>query len=219
MQIDFQQIKKKENEDLLAMLQNPTDYLPEVIDFVKKELSIRGESPDFLNNSNNLMTCDKKEASNPKDLCGVGGWLAFLVFSLMILGPLLNFGKMGLFFRNAYELHPHLNRDVNFQHFELQMWAIFIISHSATVIAGYKLWKKHTVLSVQFARRAIWFAGPICTIALMVTTMNFAAYKKLAVAAEYAIPIAFSFLHAIIWSTYLKRSRRVASTYHDSIFL
>jgi hypothetical protein len=78
-------------------------------------------------------------------ISGVGGWLALLIIGLMVLGPLMGFGKLSSEFSDALEQYPQLANNVQWQNYRQLSWLIFAATASVSFAAGYRLWQIHTI--------------------------------------------------------------------------
>ena len=149
-----------------------------------------------------------------KQISGVGGWLSFLIASLMVLGPLLGSGRLNQEFSVAIETYPHLANDVNWANYKQISWSIFWLSSAFAFAAGYRLWKLHFPESVRFAVIALWVSGPVSGIAYVVVGMAIYGAPSSSGLGELVAPLVGSVLGAAVWTAYLKRSVRVRNTYN-----
>lgn len=147
-------------------------------------------------------------------LKGMGGWLAFLVVTLMVLWPLS--GLIGI-----YESFAQIEQTVDvagtaaWQKYKVVNWLLFIVSAVVSFLAGYRLYKAHDKESVHFAVYAIWFAGPVLSLAASMTGLILlnAPYVEGGLRQGLA-NIVFSVVAAALGTVYLKRSVRVKNTYN-----
>lgn len=147
---------------------------------------------------------------------GIGGWLAFLIFGLMILWPLIQMGSLSNGFREAIENMPELAIDKEWLLYKQVSWLIFIISSTVSFSAGYKLWKLHLPESVHYANYSLWLSGPGAQIGYSFSAL--VIFKlPLEKAAIAMVPlIVMSILLTGVWVAYLKFSVRVKNTYNVS---
>ena len=139
-----------------------------------------------------------------EQLVGVKGWLLFLVFSLQFFGPLSAFFHAA----NAYVLVKDVAPSSLFL-------AYFILLESAArglfaYLAGSRLRKRHVQSSVRYAITVLWIAGPI-------SALIEAAVLRSAAEHRVAVDVAGAFMavaSALIWTMYLRASRRVKNTYY-----
>ncbi len=147
-------------------------------------------------------------------LKGVGGWLAFLVVSLVLLWPLGGLISIYEGFVNIEQTFDVTGLASWRQH-KTMTWLLFIVSTVTSMLAGYRLYKEHAKESVRFAIYAIWLAGPILNLTAIMAGI-------LILGVPYAgggfwqgfASIVFSVCIASLWTAYLKRSVRVKNTYN-----
>ena len=159
----------------------------------------------FLNRKSKAINCTGT---------GIGGWLAFLIFGLMVLWPLVQFGQISNEFRDTLENLPALASNPEWLQYKQISWGIFMISAIISFSAGYRLWKIHFQDSVQFAVIALWLSGPVAD--LIYPLVALVIFSKLTVedALSMAVPkLILSILSTVIWVAYLKFSVRVKNTY------
>lgn len=145
---------------------------------------------------------------------GMGGWLAFLAFNLLVLWPLgglvtiyagfarieAAFGVAGV---SAWEVYKKVT------------WLFFLASAAVSILAGYCLCRVRKKISVQAAVCGIWLAGPVLNLASLLV-------GRLVLRVSYAGgsfwqgvgSVAFSTVLAFLWTGYLKCSVRVRNTYN-----
>ncbi|MDO8273635.1 MAG: DUF2569 family protein [Gammaproteobacteria bacterium] len=148
------------------------------------------------------------------NISGVGGWLAFLVFGLMVLGPLGGYGQAYGELNDALKQFPQLANNPQWQSYQQFTWLFVAVSTTMSFSAGYGLWKIHSPESVRFAILALWLAGPLVNLFYLISVVViFDSYDS-----ENEIPrmiggVLGTCIAAAIWSAYLMRSDRVRNTY------
>lgn len=158
------------------------------------------------------MTENNKDSKS--NLSGIGGWLSFLIFSLMFLGPFIGGAHLIGQFQSVLQARPELAENSKWLSFESASWFLFWITTTIGVIAGYRLRKIHNPKSVTFAVITLWGIGPIADVVSLII-----AYVVLNLSISAAFPpqvigkILGSSLISGGWSLYLMRSKRVENTY------
>ncbi|HVL77602.1 MAG TPA: DUF2569 family protein [Noviherbaspirillum sp.] len=145
-------------------------------------------------------------------LSGVGGWLAFLIFTLFA-GPVIGFGNLYGQMTDAVAQNPQLHSYTEWAQYKLATWTVFAASAGLSVSAGYRLWKVHTAESVRFAILALWLIGPVARV--LYTSVGIWAFG-VGVTPEDVGTVAAAGIVASLWTAYLLRSGRVRNTYGTS---
>ncbi len=143
---------------------------------------------------------------------GVGGWLLFVVFCLMVFGPLAGIGRTILTISQAEAANTGLNELAKWQSLKSAEWACVLAIAGLSFYAGNILRKNRTPETVRRAQLVIWVAGPVGTI------MSEIIIPKLILATSETSPTGIgaaigSVFGAAIWTSYLRNSKRVAVTY------
>lgn len=147
-------------------------------------------------------------------ISGIGGWLAFLIFGMMVFWPLVQFGQMSNEFRNALEKLPELAANPEWIKYKQVSWLIFTASSMTSFAAGYRLWKIHFPDSVRFTVLALWLSGPGADLAYSLAALII--FNKLSThdaLTAMTAKIVMSLLITGVWVAYLKLSIRVKNTY------
>lgn len=140
----------------------------------------------------------------------VGGWLAFLILSLMILGPLFNAGRIGVDLYVAEHLQESLRQTEAWRSFKMAAWLNYFAVTAISIYAGYGLLLKRSLNVVTRAKVAIWVTGPLGSVIYgYFLPKNYLG--KLLPGFEQSLLV--SVLAAVIWTVYLSRSERVKATY------
>ncbi len=159
---------------------------------------------------------------------GVGGWLALLVFSLMVLWPVASLSALANMFAT---LEGNGSAVVSFEHYEFyktHYWALVWGCAALSFSAGCALWRIHRRSSVSWTIWVLWsmFAARlVCGVSLEMWFFNTSpdAFFSVEIANSFfetlvveSIPSAIVGVMAIgAWTAYLLRSRRVANTYRE----
>ncbi len=145
-------------------------------------------------------------------LRGVGGWLAFLIVALMVIGPLRNLVEAVNSFADAESQHPNLASVEKWKDFKSAAWMVIFACCALSFVAGWRLWKSVDFDAVVFAKWAIWISGPAGAFVLgaFLPWMMFGSANP-----DESFWGAFlgGIVFAVIWTTYLSKSKRVEQTY------
>ena len=149
-------------------------------------------------------------------LRGVGGLLAFLVLSLMLIGPVSRIiGTAREFDKSKSEVST-LDEDLRWDRYEQVSWLITAICASLSFAAGYRLWKIHRRNSVHFAILALWIMMPVASVLQSLSAL--AIYGSEQASTMLLAMLKASLLSTLIaglWTGYLMLSERVQNTYLD----
>lgn len=144
-------------------------------------------------------------------LRGVGGWLAFLIYSrLWASAPWSVVTTLGEI-RKAEDLNPAVIGSPIWEQMQISTWATVLFGVAICVITSLLMLKHHEWGSVRAMIAGLWVAGPLVTAANL-AICAWIAKISLWGPASYAATIPTLF-PAIVWTAYLLRSRRVANTY------
>lgn len=155
------------------------------------------------------------EVSNKKILEGVGGWLAWLVFAMCLLGPSMMLSGNESMLRQIEQNSPDIASLAGWVDYKRMMSANALASSAILFVGGMVLALRKKRTSVFIAIGALWIAN------LGAVTAGYAA-------AHHSFPqlmgdqansilvggLMKAVLIAGVWSLYLLRSRRVRNTYH-----
>lgn len=149
----------------------------------------------------------------PTKLKGVGGWLAFLIVVMTILGPLLSFGTI---FGNLGHLDDEFGGSPppEWSAYKTITWSFFWAGVVPSVVAGLRLDRDLRPISVKLAIAALWIAGPILYSANIIVLSAVVGPEWRP--DEFVGPILVSAFGPLVWTLYLIFSRRVRNTYYAS---
>lgn len=153
-----------------------------------------------------------RERSSP--LSGMGGWLAFLVVSLVMIWPLAGLMTTDEGLR-YFGQHNEIAASLVWQEYSNVIWMLFVLRSVLSILAGYRLYRVRDRESVHFAIDVIWLAGPVLNLVsimtgiMVVDTPLYAGVRFW----EMVLDMGLSVLLALLWTAYLKRSVRVENTY------
>lgn len=157
-----------------------------------------------------------QEPYDPSAPHGVGGWLAFLVAGLIILGPLLNLGRTASDFSTLRVTNPAFMNMSATQEWATAVWVVIIGLTIYRIVIGILLMRSTRRRVVGDAILCLWLSGPGSAIGLLMITGSFLGSDAASRALPEMIGQAIgSGLLATAWTLYLLRSRRVRNTYVD----
>lgn len=151
----------------------------------------------------------------PKPLVGVGGWLAFFVVALCILGPAqaisatsVEFGKLESSFSGTAALESWKN-------YKLGAWTLIGFSISLRVIAGILLTSSFKPFSVRFTIAVLWTTPFVTSIGTYVLINALFGSSAASASLEYVFSeLVIGLTIATVWTAYLLKSERVKNTYY-----
>lgn len=150
---------------------------------------------------------------------GVGGALTLLIIGFLVLGPAR--GVLNTFqnLDKAEAAYPKLLELANWHNYKLAVWSGVAAMCAIYIAAAYKLLRVHQPSSVIFAIFALWVAGPGST---LLDAAAASLYFQLPLAKSFGSEeviggLVVSSIWAVIWTLYLKCSRRVQNTYERQL--
>lgn len=159
-----------------------------------------------------------KQLAKNEYLTGIGGWLGFLIASLMIFSPLGRLGTIVRQFSRTEKQYPQLLANAQWANYKLAIWLIVSVCVAISIAAGYRLWKVHFSESVRFAIIALWISGPLGGLLYMATeAVVFGIQDMPSTMPEKLRGMAVSICAAAAWTAYLLRSVRVRNTYKTKL--
>lgn len=157
----------------------------------------------------------KKSAVDSSDSdasAGIGGWLLFLICSLMFIGPLFGGGGINREIVAVESTYPQIVELESWVAFKYAMWWTFVIVSCISVYCGYCLLKRRDVWVVRQAQFMLWVIWPISNL-FMGVVLPFVIVGEVDFGPGLLGPVAFSVVMAAIWTLYLSKSKRVKATY------
>jgi hypothetical protein len=142
---------------------------------------------------------------NETQLHGVGGWLALLVISMLVLNPIWSLRPAAEFFVQEQQ-YLQLVHNAEWSSIKNKTYTIITLSAAFIAYAGFGLWRRRDPVAVSTAIAAMWIGGPGATLLVMLWVLGSMD--------QDAIPGFIASLGvAGIWTAYLMKSRRVKNTY------
>lgn len=141
---------------------------------------------------------------------GVGGWLAFLVFVLLVMSPLMGYSNLINQEKDALSQYPQLAGNPRFIEHMWALWLSLKVNVVASMSTGFALWKLRTKTVVSSVI-AVWWISSMIALSLQAYAIqqlnNSDAWP------EWVGGAVASMLVLIGWTIYLIRSKRVQNTY------
>ena len=144
---------------------------------------------------------------------GIGGWLALLIFWLIVLRPL---GGVYLWWQmhETVQVQHVIGDDASPLVNTSIFWLIVLTSAALSIYAGIGLLRQRSPGTVRAAITIIWITVPLGVLAGVVARAFFEGRMDIFVAAtSLAVQVAF----ATVSTAYLLRSKRVKNTSYGSI--
>jgi hypothetical protein len=155
---------------------------------------------------------DAPTINNPAEPHGVGGWLAFLIFVLIVLTPIGTMGGLLAEIGTAELDNPSISETPIWRTYKMLAFIGAIASSGLMCWAGVRLWRDFRRSTVRFALTSLWVGGvliPIVTLLLI----GFVLGSNPIGDGSGIGPMIGGMFWLIVWSLYLTRSRRVRNTY------
>lgn len=151
------------------------------------------------------------------ELVGVGGWLAFLVFVFILVGPLTSIASVYVELASAVNIYPEISITAEWRSYKSLIWFIVLVTSLISITAGLLLVFKRESTSVSFAIFALWIKGP-ASIVFGILTLQVIYGSRVGnlVSEEVIGQLIASIIGAMIWTVYLEKSVRVKNTYYKS---
>jgi len=141
---------------------------------------------------------------------GVGGWLAFLVFVLLVLSPLAGYSTLSKQERDALTQYPQLSEIPAFKDHMWALWLSYKINVAASMSTGFALWKLRTRTVIPSVIAAWWIASA-CALSLQAYAVQLLNNRD--AWPDWVGGSVASMLVLAGWTIYLIRSKRVQNTY------
>ena len=143
---------------------------------------------------------------------GVDGWLALLVISLLVGGPMIGATKLYEAFVVAERAHPDLVFLPAWETYKTLSWVTFALVAAASFYGGIGLGRGRRWAVVRRARYVLWLTGPV-TVLVMNVLLPAIAFGGFTFGSTVVGPFLFSCAIAGLWTAYLAKSKRVRNTY------
>ncbi|EXI76483.1 MAG: hypothetical protein AW07_00431 [Candidatus Accumulibacter sp. SK-11] len=145
---------------------------------------------------------------------GVGGWLAFLIAGMVILGPLSVIGSISREIDTSERAYPGLAQVALWASFKTAYWVASLLYCALSLYGGLVLATKRTPDAVFKAKLILWINAPVYVIvAEMILPVTILPYGDAAISYDVLRLLVASLMSAAIWTAYLSMSKRVKNTY------
>ncbi len=173
-----------------------------------------------MNAGNTTETKNVRLSTSKKtDPAGIGGWLRVLIVLLVLVWPLVGATFQSAFFNHELLVDPALANDPAWNRSWRFIWLLFAVQTALSISAGLALLKCLRPIAVRYAKAVIWINGPgFWWVGILITLWNQGLLDALS-AALLGIPYLLgSLVFPLIWTTYLRYSKRVKNTYRYDEF-
>ena len=151
-------------------------------------------------------------STEKNSLSGVGGWLLLLTLQLMILGPLLDAGRINFSFISMENEFPNLKTIPNWSIYKNWVWFVMGLKFLIGFYAGLKLIKDRNPSAINQVKVIIWITGPVAGLILGVFLPEI-IFGSVQIGSEFIGPFLSLTITCIVWTIYLSKSNRVKATY------
>lgn len=158
----------------------------------------------------NTPPASSTSASSTQEPRGVGGWLLFLCITLVLVRPYFTYVNA----REVLESVDRISTVIpSWRSYSQLLVGIDVVVALLALRAGLLLWNRSAkaLASARFALRAVAL-GALLAVGVLASMPWPGAGREKAIEGA-ATPCAKEIAYALIWLSYLKRSRRVANTF------
>ena len=149
--------------------------------------------------------------SQPKDLRGVGGWLAFLIVGLCVLGPVVG-AYQGVQNFGTAESNPASAASLaNWGAYKQAAWGLFAATSALRIASGLALLLSRHWHAVRFAFVVLWVCPLISAAGDYFLASHY--FGQPGDITATLLQFAKGWFWAAVWSAYLIKSVRVRNTY------
>ena len=145
------------------------------------------------------------------DLAGIGGWLAFFVATLAVIGPIAGaLGTVGNLYGNP-QVATFFGR--NWPTVQFLEWSVFAAGVAISWFVAWRLVRVRVWKSVRIAVAGLWAMAILPGLAEMVGISLISGMSVGSIAAGMGAQALRPLIYAAVWTAYLLRSVRVQNTY------
>lgn len=145
---------------------------------------------------------------------GVGGWLAFLVISLIALGPLRSVVATFADISSTESVAPALAAAPAWGTAKLLYWLMTALRVGMMIFTGVRLNTELRPATVKLAIGMLWAVGPLMTIVTALVVYLPMGANALTDGGVW-LGAGQGAVYALAWTLYLLLSRRVRNTYEE----
>ena len=189
---------------------NPDDHYcancgSALVDTIQQENKLTSSAP------NDAITSDRGNIRR-EGPSGVGGWLAYLIVAMMVIGPLFTFVSTNSALTTAEYQNPKIVASDIWQTYKTAVWGVVIIGAGLSFCGGLRLARGRNWNAVKQAISILWLTGPGEVIALIMLPF-FIVGQIEEINPRIIMNLTSSVIATGIWSAYLANSQRVRATY------
>lgn len=152
--------------------------------------------------------------TNDKQLIGVNGWLAFLVFLMCLVAPAKAIIETQLNIITNERASPQITELPLWLTYQQLIWCVIALSSAILVYGGWRLARYRRRSSVKIAMACMWLASPLIVAGDYFITLALLGADAASVTFDTYAQSSFKiFAFPIVWSLYLLASTRVKNTY------
>ncbi len=170
-----------------------------------------------MQNSSSSQPASRTYHSN-MGLSGVGGWLMFLVASMVIIGPILGSMVLKGSFLSVERQHANITLTSEWRTYKSLMWGLWLLLVGINIFGGWGLLTGRTWSVVTRAKWILWITAlgaPILVMLITFVAFDSTAIDKASIPAILMVKTIPSTIWATSWTAYLSRSKRVRNTYGE----
>lgn len=149
---------------------------------------------------------------NNENLKGVGGWLALLIVS-MCVGPVFGILRTLREFSDSEAKYSGAVDDPTYQFFKLLVWGTIGLASVLSLLGGIGLATSTNSKAVTTAKYVLWVAN--LGSSLIIFILLFLFFGPTMIDSSVLFELFRSIIPAVVWSSYLSSSKRVANTYRS----
>ncbi len=156
----------------------------------------------------------KDETKTDKPLVGVGGWLAFFIIALMLIGPLYSIQELASEFRTLEAGGSFLTNHPAYIQMKWFCWIMLFLWIGLREWTGYLLLHRHVWKTVRITIAVLWLGEPvILVLGSLYVLLNYGPGIMGFYLMQGLEGIFLLVVGAAIWTAYLLLSVRVRNTY------
>lgn len=147
---------------------------------------------------------------------GVGGWLAFFVIALCVLGPSQLISSTVVGFSTLEASIPGASVLPAWQDYKLYTWIVIGLVIGLRLLAGGLLTNHFKPLSVRVAISVLWVTPLITSVGTLISAKAAFGAETPVSPVDTAYVFMANIVIAAVWTSYLVKSVRVRNTYYGA---